>query len=205
DFNPNIKFSICQVVHKALAKQPLGRFVNLREFGDALNKAMRGDAVEYFDPAKIKPRLERATLSFDQGDFDFASEVVSGVEDEGFLDPDISLLRRRVDQSMRQKKVRQLLESANRYVQAQEFPLALRKIQEAIEIDPEHPDALALKNRVEKERRERKIDEWMQLARQHVSNQSFRQAREPLDNALKLRPKETESRRLGGAITRREQ
>jgi serine/threonine-protein kinase len=205
DFNANIKFAICQVVHKALAKQPLGRFVNLKEFGEALNKALRNETIEYFDPAKIKPRLERASTSFEEGDFEFASEVLSELEGEGFLDPDITLLRRRLDQGMRQKRVRQLLDSANRYLQAQEYPLALRKIQEAIEIDPEHPDALALKNRVEKERRERKVDEWMQLARQHVHNQSFRQAREALDNALKLKPNETEALRLIAEITRREQ
>jgi serine/threonine-protein kinase len=204
DLNPNIRYAISQVIHKALAKQPLNRFSSVREFGEALNKALRSESLQYFDPGKIKPRLERATASFEQGDFEFASEVLAELEAEGFLDPNISLLRRRLDQAMRQSRVRQLLDSAHRYLKAQEYPLALRKLQEAIEIDPEHPDVLALKNRAEKERRERKVDEWIQLARQHIQNQSFAQAREALENLLKLKPNDTEALKMISEISQRE-
>jgi eukaryotic-like serine/threonine-protein kinase len=205
DFNANISYAISQVVHKAMAKQPLHRFFSIREFGEALRKALRNEPIEEFDPAKIKPRLERASAALENGESEFASEVLAELENEGYLDQEITLLRRRLDQRVKQQRVKKLLENAVRYFEAEEYPLALRKIQEAIELDPEHPDALALKNRVEKQRREKKIDDWIQLARRHVNNQSFRQAREALDNILKLKPNETEALQLLDEIERREQ
>jgi serine/threonine-protein kinase len=85
----------------------------------------------------------------------------------GHLDQEISMLRSQLDHWCRPASA--ALESSRRFFEAQEFPLALRKIQEALELDPHDPDALALMSQVERERRERKIDEWLQLARQHAA------------------------------------
>jgi len=205
DLNANVSYAVSQVVHKALAKSPYHRFVNVREFSEALEKAVRNEPLEYFDSAKAKPRLERARASFDQGDFEFASELLSELEDEGYLDQDIVLLRRRIENASKQRRVRQLLENSLRYFEAKEYPLALRKVQEALDLDPENTDALALKNRVEKERREKKIDEWIRLSRQHLDNQSFNKAREATENVLKIRPSDPEALRLMAEIDRREQ
>ncbi len=205
DLNPNVKYGISQVVHKVLAKQPYHRFFNLREFCEALQKALRGEPLEYFDSSKVKPRLERARQSFEEGDYSFAAEILSELEGEGHLDQEISLLRRQLDQAVRRGEIQKLLERARRFVEAQEYTLALRKIQEALERDPDDPDALALKSLVEKQRRERKIDEWIQLAQQHLDNHAFRQAREALDNVLKLKPNETGALRLLAEVNRREQ
>ncbi len=57
EVNPEVSFAISQVIHKAMAKQPWHRFFNIREFGDALVKALRNEPLEYFDVSKIKPRL----------------------------------------------------------------------------------------------------------------------------------------------------
>lgn len=64
EVNHEVIYPISQVVHKAMAKQPWHRFFNIREYGEALVKAMRNEPLEYFDSAKIKPRLERASQSF---------------------------------------------------------------------------------------------------------------------------------------------
>ena len=205
DINPDVRYPVSQVIRKAMAKQPAQRFPNMRELSDALNRAVRGEALESMDADKIKPRLDRANTAFEQGDFEFASELLSELENEGYLDENITLLRRRLEQSISRTRVRQLLENANRYVQAQEYPLALRKIQEALDIDPEHPDALLLQSRVEKERREKKIEEWLQLARVQLEHQVFHMARESLASALKIKPNETEALRLLAEISRREQ
>ncbi len=205
ELNPDVCYAISQVVHKAMAKQPWHRFFNMREFGDALQKAFRGEPLEYFDSSKIKPRLERAEQSFAQGDYDFASEILSELEAEGQLDQQIGLLRGRVDQAVRQTRIQQLLENARRFYQAAEYSLALRKVQEALELDPNDAGAVTLKAQIEKERREKKISEWITLARQHLDNQAFRQAREALDNVLQLKPNETDALRLMAEIGRREQ
>ncbi len=204
EINHEVSYLISQVIHKAMAKQPWHRFFNMREFGDSLQKALRNEPLECFDNAKIKPRLQRATTSFEEGDYVFASEVLSELEAEGHLDQEIGMLRRQVDQAVRQTHIRQMLGSARRFFEASEFPLALRKIQEALELDPEDPDALSLKGQVEKERRTRKISEWIALGRQHLENQAFRQAREALDNVVNLRPNDTEALGLLAEVGRRE-
>jgi tetratricopeptide (TPR) repeat protein len=202
--NHEVSYSISQVVHKSMAKQPWHRFFNMREFAEALMKASRNEPLEYFDAAKIKPRLQRAATSFEAGDYVFASEVLSELEAEGHLDQEIALLRGQVDQAVKQTRIRQMLESARRFFDATEYPLALRKIQEALELDPNDADALSLKSQVEKDRREKKISEWIALARQHLNNQAFRQAREALDNVVQMKPNETEALELLAEIGRRE-
>lgn len=204
EINHDVSYSISQVVHKAMAKQPWHRFFNMREFADALLKASRNEPLEYFDATRIKPRLERAVKSFELGDYVFASEVLAELEAEGHLDQEIALLRGRVDQAVRQTRIRQLLESARRFFEATEYPLALRKIQEALELDPNDADALSLKGQVEKDRREKKISEWITLARQHLDNHAFRQAREALDNVVQMKPNETEALGLLAEVKRRE-
>lgn len=205
ELNQNVSYVISQVVHKAMAKQPFHRFATIREFGEALGRALRNEALEYFDDAKLKSRMDRVRSSFDEGDYEFASEVLAEIEAEGCLDQDATLLRRQVDHAVRQRRIRQLLESARRFFASGEYPLALRKIQEALELDPEGPDALALQAQVEKERREKKIEEWIQLARQHLENQAFQQAREALGNVLKLKPNDTQALQLLAETGRSEQ
>ncbi len=204
DINPQVRHAVSQVVHKALAKQPFHRFNTVREFGETLQKALRNEPLEFFDSAKTRPRLERARQSFEQGDYAFAAEILSELEGEGHLDQEITLMRRQVDQAVRQSSIRSLMESARRCFEAQEYPLALRKIQEALDLDPEAADALALKSRIEKQSRENKIDEWIQLARRHLDNNAFQQAREALDNAIKLKPNETQALHLMNEVDRRE-
>src|SRR4030095_15243294 len=71
-----------------------------------------------------------------------------------------------------------------------------QKIQEVLQLDPTNVSALALKSKIEDRRSERQIEKWLQLARQHVDNHSFGHAREALQNALALRPKDPRAARL---------
>jgi serine/threonine protein kinase len=204
ELNHNVGYPVSQVVHKAMAKQPWSRFSSAKEFGEALEKAMRNEPLAYFDSAKIKPRLERAAKSFEQGDYDFASEVLAELEAEGQLDRDVALLRSRLDQAVRQSRIQQLLQSARRFFEAGEYPLTLRKIQDAIDLDPNNADALSMKEQVERESREKKIEEWIALGRQHMENNAFRQANEALDNVIRLKPNDTDALNLLAEVGRRE-
>jgi serine/threonine-protein kinase len=204
ELNHNVGYPVSQVVHKAMAKQPWSRFASAKEFGEALEKALRNEPLAYFDSSKIKPRLERAAKNFEQGDYEFASEVLAELEAEGQLDQDVAMLRSRLDQAVRQNRIQQLLQSARRFFEAFEYTLALRKIQDSIDLDPNNVDALSMKEQVEKERRERKIEEWIALGRQHLENNAFGQAKEALDNVIRLKPNDTEALNLLAEVGRRE-
>jgi serine/threonine-protein kinase len=204
EINPNVKFALSQVIHKAMAKQPWHRYGSAREFGDALTKGLRGEALDYFDATKVKPRLERASQAFESGDHAFANELLAELEGEGHLDPEVGMLRRRLDQTLRQARIKQLLDSARRFFEAQEYTLALRKIQEGLETDPDNVDVLTLKNQIEIERRQKKIGEWIGIAHQHLDNNAFRQAREALENVLKVKSTDADALNLMAEVRRRE-
>ncbi|MEZ5366703.1 MAG: PEGA domain-containing protein, partial [Bryobacterales bacterium] len=167
-------------------------------------KALRNEPLEIFSAEKIKPRLERASKAFEEGDYEFAQEILSELEAEGRLDPQITFLRRRLDQAVKQTQIQKLLESARRYQEAQEHGLALRKVQESLDLDPDDSDAQALQHAIEKERREKQIGEWMTLARKHFENDAFGPARQAIKSILEVKPTETEALRLQSEVDRRE-
>jgi serine/threonine protein kinase len=182
---PSINQEVSKVVHKCLAKQPIYRFANARDLSETLQKAARNEAV--FDSSKIEPRIERAKAAFKGGDEAFASEILGELESEGNLDPRITVLRMQIDVTIKQKKVRQLLESARARLEQDEIPLALEKIREVLELDPQNPDALAIRKTVEKQRSEAQITKWIELAQAHLGNRDFGAARNAVEELLKIR------------------
>lgn len=196
EINPAVNQTVSRVIHKAMAKQAWNRFDSAREFGESLQKALRNEPLEIFDPARIKPRIQRATKALENGDYQFASEIVGELEAEGNIDLDLTLLRGQIDQVMRQRTIAQLLESARARFEEEEDPLALQKIQEILQIDPNNVAALGLKSRIDNRRSERQIEKWLRLARQHMDNHAYGHARDALQNVMQLRPNETRGLRL---------
>jgi len=72
----------------------------------------------------------------------------------------------------------ELLDAAKARFEEEEDPLALQKLQEALQIEPDNTTALSLKTRIEKRRSERQIDNWYRLAKQHIDNHAYPHARE---------------------------
>src|SRR5215469_7472724 len=177
ELNPAVNRAVSQAIHKAMAKQPWHRFSTAREFGDTLLKALRNEPIEVFDPIRIRPRIQRAQETFERGDYQFSSEIVGELEAEGHLDPAITELRGKIEAAVRRKTIDQVLETAQRRIEAEEYPLALQKIHEVLQLDPLHPQALALRGSVENQRTERDIEEWFRLANQHFERFAFGHAR----------------------------
>lgn len=182
---PSINQNVSKVVHKCLAKQPIHRFSSARELADALQKAARNEPV--FDSSKIEPRIERAKVAYKNGDEGFASEILSELESEGHLDPRITVLRMQIDVTVKQKKIRQLLESARARMEQDEIPLALDKVRDVLELDPQNPDALAMRTAMEKQRSETQIAKWLELAQTHLGNRDFGAARNAAQEVLAIR------------------
>ena len=203
EVNPAVSQLLSQVIHKALAKQPWHRYSSAREFGDTLQRAVHNEPIAFFDKARVTPRVERASRAFERGEYQFATEILDELDGEGYIDPEISMLRNQVGQAGRQVSVRQILESARRFYEEEEYSLSLRKIDEALHLDPENIEAMALKRQVEGNRRARQIAEWSQLARQHLAHNSFPQAREALTSLLELKPDDRWARETLSEVDRR--
>jgi len=203
--NPAANDALSRVVHKAMAKQPWHRFASAREFAECLQKALRNEPIEFFDPARIQPRIERAQRAFQQGDLQFANEILTELEAEGHLDAALTQMRRQLDQALRQRTIAQLLESARTRLEHEEYPLALQKVQEILQLDPANAAALGLKQDIESRMTMQKIEEWFRLARQHLENHAYAHAREAVRNVLALKPADTRAAQLLAEIDRLEQ
>ncbi|MGH9453354.1 MAG: protein kinase domain-containing protein, partial [Terriglobia bacterium] len=200
--NPGVNQALSRVIHKAMAKQSWHRFSTAREFSDTLNRALRNEPIEIFDAVRIQPRVQRATKAFQDGDYEFAGEILGELQAEGHLNPAISELRRQVDQAVRQKKVHQLLESARTRFEEGEDPLALQKVDEVLQLDRDNIAALTLKAKIESRRSERQIESWFRLVQQHIDNHSYSHARQALQNVLQIRPMDKRAAHLLSEVER---
>jgi len=205
DINPGVSQSVGRVVHKGMAKQAWHRFSSAREFSDALNKALRNEPIDFFDAARTRPRLERATKALETGDYQFAGEILGELEAEGHIDSSITSLRQQLDTTVRRRTLTQLLDAAKARFEEEEDPLALQKLQEILEMEPDNVSALSLKSKIESRRSEKQIENWYRLARQHTDNHAYPHARQALQNVLQLRPKEARALQLIGEVDRQEQ
>ena len=104
EINPAVSQFVSMVIHKAMAKAPIHRFSSARDFGDILQKAYHNQPIHRFDPSKIQPRIERAKKTLADGDSDFASEILIELETEGHIDPEIHVLRLKIDQASARRR-----------------------------------------------------------------------------------------------------
>ncbi len=205
DVNSSVPKTLSQVISKAMAKDPWSRFASAAEFAEALQKARRNEPLSsLFDPSTTRARVEMARASFEQKDYQFASEILRELEAEGQGDSEILQLRRRVDEAVLRQTTGALFESADRYFQAQEYSLALRKVQEILELDPRHSAALALKEKLEGVQAGRKITELIEAAGGHLERAAYTEARKALQDALKIRPDDTRLRQMLSEVDSRQ-
>jgi eukaryotic-like serine/threonine-protein kinase len=202
---PSVNELVSRAVHRALAKQPYHRYTSAKEFADVLRRSQRNERVEFFDSQKIRPRVDRAKKALTEGDYQFATELLSELESEGNVDAEISLLRIQVEQATRSRMIVQLLESARARMDEEEYVLAAQKVQSVLDLDPANIDALGLKTSIERQRSEAQIDKWCQIARQHLDNRLYTKARQAVDEILKIDRSHQQGREMLAEITREEQ
>ena len=193
ELNPDIPLALSQTIHKAMAKNPLQRFRSAKEFSEILQKAFLGEQIEIFNPARIRPRLERAREAFNKKDYDFASEIVAELETEGHVAKEISELRDNIERAIIQRRTAHLIETARSRIEEREYQIAFQKVDEALQLDSKNTEALALKARIDTKRIDQDVNGWLAIARTHVENKAFGPAREALKRILELRPREASS------------
>src|SRR5215471_17859898 len=203
--NPAVSAALSQVIHAAMAKKPHNRFSSAKEFGECLKKALKNEPIERFEPGKLQLRLSRVEKALEASQFEVAGEILSEIEEEGYLHPTVSELRRQVDLALRNRDIRQFLESARRFEEQEEYALALQKVQDALELEATNTEALELRSTVEAKRSSQLIGNWLNLAQKHLSNLAFEPAREALSSVLHMLPTDATALRLMTEINRVEQ
>jgi serine/threonine protein kinase len=207
DINASVNRLLSRTVHKAMAKQPWHRFSSVREFGETLQKALRNEPIERFDRGKIQPRIERIKKAYNEGDLQFATEILTELESEGHMDTEMPALRNQIEDALRQKNIRQLLDGARTRLEEQEYPLASQKLHEVLAIDPQNAEALALKQEIErrweasKANRPRLSQEqakarWVKEVDRHFAAREYDRARDVIAEALLEFPGDLELRGL---------
>lgn len=186
--NPAVTPLMTRAVHKAMARQPWNRYETPREFADTIQKALRNEPIAIFDPARVQPRIQTALKALEDGDEQFAAEIVGELESEGNADSQLAMLRAHIDQAVRHKTLTTLLQSARSRYELGEEPLALQKINEALQLEPDNATALELKVKIEARRSDREFEKWIALARQHAQNGAYPNAHDALQKAVALRP-----------------
>lgn len=203
--NPAVSAALSQVIHAAMAKKPLHRFASAREFGECLKKALRNEPIERFEPGKLHLRLSRVEKALEASQFEIAGEILGEVEEEGYLHPSVNELRRQVEQALRNRDIRQFLESARRFEAQEEYGLALQKVQDALQLESTNAEALELRSEIEAKRSSQQIGNWLNLAQKHLRNCAFEPAREAVSSVLHMLPTDVTALRLMGEINRVEQ
>ncbi len=204
ELNPAVNKTLAQVISKAMAKGPWNRFASAKEFGEHLQRAIKGESIEAFELARIQPRIERAKRALHEGDYEYAGEILNELQLEGHVDSEITVLLDQVKEANSSKVVRQLLDSARTRLQEEEYPLAWQKVQEALQRDPANGEAQALQAEIETRRSDQQIEKWRQLVHQHLHNNAFVQARQAIEEISKLRRDDVEVGELVQSVERRE-
>ncbi|HKE23017.1 MAG TPA: protein kinase [Bryobacteraceae bacterium] len=188
DVHPSASPALGMAVHKAMAKQAVHRFASAREFAETLRRAQLGQPIERFDPSRIQPRIVRARNAFLAGDYAFSREILSELQSEGHIDPEIGALSAQVDEALKQGKIRQLLRDARARLEQDELTLATEKLREVLDLDPENADARWLTSEAEQQSAVRQVENWLAAARRHLDRCDFIQARQTIRSALGARP-----------------
>jgi serine/threonine protein kinase len=204
-FNPAVSAALSQVIHAAMAKKPVHRFSSAREYGECLRKALRNEPIERFEPGKLQLRLARVERELEASEYEVASEILGQLEEEGYLHPAVNELRRQVDQALRNRDIRQFLDTARRFAAHEEYTLALQKVQDVLQLESNNPDALELRTEIEAKRSSQQIGNWLNLAQRHLSNCAFEPAREAVSSALHMIPTDAAALRMMSEINRVEQ
>ena len=97
-----------------------------------------------------------------------------------------------------------MLESAHARVQDGEYRLALQRVDEALQLDTRHQEALALRHDIEARRAEADVLEWLRVGRQHLEKFSFAHARQAAQRILESNPSEERARQLLSQIDRKD-
>jgi serine/threonine protein kinase len=194
--NPLVSRPLAQAVAQGMAKDPRTRFESAAAFADALQQGLRNERPNAALPTNPQNRVARAQRSFARGDYEFAREILDELEAEGWGDAEVHQLRMRLDETVRKRQSEVDLATARRYFEKEEYALALRRVSEIVDGSPPNRAALSLKSEIEDKIEESQIAESLERAIRQLDSGAFSESRRIIEDALSLRPGNSEAQRL---------
>ncbi len=204
-FNAQLNSSVDQTLQKTLAKLPEHRFQSAREVGETLRKAVLNQPIAMFNPTRIEARLEQAQSAMARGDLDVAGDIINQLELQGWLNELIVEAKQDFERLRNQRAVSSLLASTRLRIEAQEYTLAAKNVEEALHLDPRNAEAAQLREEIERARAERDIAELLVTARRLAGDRQFGGAKEAVEQALEICPNDPASLELRSSIQQGEQ
>ncbi len=204
-FNSHLNTAVNQILQKALAKLPEYRFQSAREFGEMLHKVGLNQPIAIFDPERIEARIEQARAGLARGDLDLAGDILNQLELQGCLDERVAEVQTDFERIRDQRLVSSLLAGARLRIEAEEYSLAARKVEEALRLDPQNSDAATLHQEIEHRRTEREVAERLATARGFLGNREFSRAKDLVEQALEICPNEPAALELRSSIQQGQQ
>jgi serine/threonine-protein kinase len=204
EIDRNVPMVISQIVHKMIAKNPERRFASMRAVIETLQKAVRREPVEYFNPENFKQSIQSARAAFQDRNYELASEILYTVEAEGYVDSEALQMRKEALEAIRGSRVAQDLKHAHELVDYGNYTLANEKIASVLTADPSNIDALTLEKEIRKKLEAQNIASLKRLARQHLDNRNFDRARESLDRVLKVNETDSEALQMLNEVDRQD-
>ncbi|MGP8243119.1 MAG: protein kinase domain-containing protein [Bryobacteraceae bacterium] len=201
ELNRAVSLGVGQVIQKAMAKDKSHRYKTVIEFAERLQRASRGEALPEFDRQMIEDRLRVVREALSKGMASSASEVLRGIEEEGYVDPSITSQREKIDQILQRNWIRTQLESVRLYREAKEYDAAIEKLAEVLHVMPDNPDALAERDLIDQER----LSKVLGQARQCLEKHDFAEARKGIEQARQIDAQDTQTSELLSELTRLEE
>lgn len=202
--NPLVSRPLAQAVAQAMAKDPRKRFESAAAFADALQRGLRNERPSDSLLTNPQNRLARAQRSFARGDYEFTCEIIEQLEADGIDDAEVGLLKAQLEQALRKQQSEAELATARRYFEKEEYELALRRVAEILEVNPANEAALSLRNEIENKIGELHVSDSLARAVALLENGALVEARQLIEDSLRLRPESAEGRRLLGDMEKRE-
>ncbi len=200
EVNRTLTLLLSQVVQKAMAKDRRHRYQSVKEFAEKLERAFRSEPMPEFEKQAIENKLRVVRDALSRGQTTSADEMMRSIEEDGFIDPAISVQRQRINQALQQKWVRDQLDSAKLYREAGQHSAAVEKLNEILLKVPGDIEAQRELDSILEERYGKLLTE----ARGLISRHQFTEARTVLQEAAAIQPRDTRSADLLEELTQTE-
>ncbi len=186
--NPKVPVMVGKAVHVAMAKQPNSRYATAREFAETLQKAFRNEYIERFDPAKIRPRIDRAKKALSvSAILNSPPRSSPNSKPKATSIPISRFCARKSTNSISKNAFANCMKPRKPVSSKTKFRSRSKSSRKFPEDRSAECRSLKLRKKIEQQRSQQQVAEWLDLARKHLDRHDFSEARRALKEVFNLK------------------